>query len=763
MRTTRRRFNQLLSSGPILTWASSLFSNRLSANSSAEAAAPLLSSSTSRTTQTGKWYERLTAGVHLDYHYPEWDPYIISKADGQKIIQRMAEIGSELVVVFAKCHYGNSYYNTKVGHKHQNLGSRDLLAECALEAPKHKITLLAYYSINRDVWAGQQHPEWRMKDAEGNIVDEDRWPPQWAAMGFLCYNSPYLDYVKAQVEEIMEYDVKGFHFDMLWFGGTGKVCYCNEYCRPLFRQRYGIDMPSRPTWDDAWRKFLEFRYDSNARFCDELNQVIRRKRPDLSIMYNYHGTPPSSWQVGMLPVKHRLSSDYGTGEGYPPNHGHTYASFMSCFLGGLKPGSPWQGVTSRYTRTMNDHTVRPLAEMKWETFTFLSHGGMPLFVDTPEDDGLTLDPVAYDRMGAVFQEAKKKAEFFGHEHQRQVALYFSSKTRDWYGREDAETYFRSFMGAHQILIESHIPVEFVFDETVTLETLSRFPVIFLANTAILDQREIELIRHYVEQGGRLLATFETSRFDVGGREQPELGLSQVLGVRYQRKTEFNANYFRLPAGVFSEGIHPDWDIFIQGPNNVVAATVGESAGELKIAFHDRDLTTHMGHAPHNSPWKAVGPAVIVHRYGKGQTIYVPFSPEAAYLGNYPLVEHRLFVRNLIRSLSPTLPISIEAPLGIESIITEDKANRRYIVHLVSFTGVRDGHAQTYPGVQILGRSKLQPPVPSMEESNLYRARIVMSSPFKTIHALGSNSEVKMQGNEILLQSQEVHDAVVINY
>ena len=106
---------------------------------------------------------------------------------------------------------------------------------------------LAYYSVNRDAWAGRQHPEWRMKDAGGRIVDEERWPPEWAAMGFMCYNSPYRDYVKAQVEEIMEYDVEGFHFDMLWFGTSGKVCYCQEYCRPLFRQKYGIDMtPSRP-------------------------------------------------------------------------------------------------------------------------------------------------------------------------------------------------------------------------------------------------------------------------------------------------------------------------------------------------------------------------------------------------------------------------------------------------------------------------------------------------------------------------------------
>lgn len=709
------------------------------------------------------WYHRQAAGVHLDYHFPEWDTYIISKADGHKLVSRCAEIGSEMAVVFAKCHYGNAYYDTKIGHKHKNLGERDLLRECVEEARKQKLTLLAYYSVNRDLWAGKQHPEWRMKDAEGRIVDEERWPPEWAAMGFLCYNSPYRDYVKAQVEEIMEYDVDGFHFDMLWFGTSGKVCYCHEYCRPLFRQRYGMEMPPKPTWDDAWGKFLEFRYDSNASFCEEVTAVIRRKRPRLSVMYNYHATPPSSWQAGMLPVKHRLLSDYGTGEGYPPVHGHGYASFMSCFLAGAKPDSPWQGVTSRYTRTMADNTVRPLADMKWETFTFLSHGGMPLFVDTPADDGVTLDPVAYDRMGKVFHEARQKAEFFGHEHQPQVGLYFSAKTRDWYGRENAEAYFQSFMGAHQVLVESHIPVEFLFDETITLERLRRYPVIYLANTAILGPQEIDLIAQYVRAGGHLLATFETSRIDAQGNEQSEFGLAEVLGVHYQHKTEFKANYFRVPPGWLGPALPAEYDILILGPNNVVRAASGESHGELKIAFHDRDLTTYIGHAPHNSPWKAVGPAVVKHPYGKGVAVYVPFSPEAAYVGDYPLPEHRILVRELVRLLSPPQAVAVEAPLTVESVITHDRVNRRYVVHMIRYTGVRDGHAQTSLGVHLVGRMSPQAPIPLMEEESFYKARVTVDFPIKGVRSLGAGSEVSVKGRTVTLASQETHDALVIGY
>jgi len=727
----RREFNTLLSFGTV-----------------AQVASPAIASTP--VPDRRKWYETLTPGIHLDYHYPEWDPLFLSEADGADMIRKMAETNAKMVVVFAKCHYGNAYYNTRVGHKHKNLGDKDLLREWVTEARRQKLTVLVYYSVDRDVWAGKEHSAWRMKDAEGALVDEDRYPPEWAAMGFLCYNSPYRDLVKQQVEEILEYDIDGFHFDMLWFGHSGKVCYC-DYCRPLFKKEYGIEMPNEPVWNDTWRKFLQFRYDSNARFCEELTQVIRRKKPNVSVMYNYHGTPPNSWQEGMLPVKHRLISDYGTGEGYPMRFGHHYASFMSCFLSNLEPGTPWQGVTSRYTRNMNDKTVRPLADMTYEMMTYLSHGGMPLIVDTPGDDGNTLDPVAYERMGALFREVKQKSEYFGHEPVRQVGLYFSAKTRDWYGREDPQRYFPSFIGAHRILVESHIPVAFLFDENVTLERLKQFPLIFLANTAIISDTEANLFRRYVDEGGRLLATFDTSRFDEYGKERGNFALADLFGMRYAGKTEFKGNYFRMPQGFASQGFRPDWDIFLYGPNNVVEAQDGSTYGELKLAFHDRGPHTHVGHAPQNSPWKTVGPALVRRRFGRGETAYLPFSAEAMYMSDSPLPEHRMFIRNVISSLLPPPIISVSAPLNIESVITFDRSRNRHIIHFIGFVGLRDAHS-TSTNLSL---------VPLMEEMWRYRARVRLDSPVRKALAATPNTEVRVQGTTVEIDTAQVHEALIV--
>jgi hypothetical protein len=133
----RREFNTLLSLGGVTEIASPPSSAR-----AAEGA--------------GKWYESLVSGIHLDYHFPEWDPYIISAADGAGIIRKIAQTKADMVVVYSKCHYGNAYYNTQIGHKHINLGEKDLLREWVTEARRQKLTVLAYYSVDRDAWAGRE-------------------------------------------------------------------------------------------------------------------------------------------------------------------------------------------------------------------------------------------------------------------------------------------------------------------------------------------------------------------------------------------------------------------------------------------------------------------------------------------------------------------------------------------------------------------------------------------------------------------------------
>lgn len=307
------------------------------------------------------------------------------------------------------------------------------------------------------------------------------------------------------------------------------------------------------------------------------------------------------------------------------------------------------------------------------------------------------------------------------------------------------------MGAHRILVESHIPVAFVFDEDVNIERLRQFPLVYLANTAILSSAEIELFRRYVNEGGKLIATLDTSRFDED-KERADFALAELLGVSFKQKTIFKSNFFRMPEGFASEGFRPDWDIFLYGPNNVVEAKAGANYGELKLAFHDRGPHTHIGHAPQNSAWKTTGPGLVRRSYGKGETAYLPFSPESMYMSDSPLPEHRMLVRNLIQSMLPDPPISVAAPLNVESVITFDRARNRYIIHFIAFIGVRDAHST----------ATNQSLVALMEESWRYRATIHCAVPIRRASALSPSTGVRVTANVAGIDTGEVHEAAILD-
>jgi hypothetical protein len=250
----------------------------------------------------------------------------------------------------------------------------------------------------------------------------------------------------------------------------------------------------------------------------------------------------------------------------------------------------------------------------------------------------------------------------------------------------------------------------------------------------------------------LIATLDTSRYD-DRLERTDFALAELLGVRFKGKTEFKSNFFRMPEGFASQGYRADWDVFLYGPNNVVEVRNGSSIGELKLAFHDRGPHTHIGHAPQNSPWKTVGPGLVRRRQGQGETAYIPFSPEAMYMSDSPLPEHRMLVRNIVKSMLPPQAISVAAPLSVETVITTDRKRNRHIIHFIAFLGVKDAHSA----------ATNQSLVPLMEEMWRYRASIQIRDSIGSVSALSPRSVIRVAGNAVELETSEIHEAVVVAF
>ena len=124
---------------------------------------------------------RITMGfrqVHLDFHTSEQIPEVASDFDAAEFVETLERAEVNSVTVFAKCHHGMSYYDTKVGVRHPHL-KRDLLGEMIEACHARDIRTPVYVSVGQDEWAAEHHADWRRLYADGRLEGPGAFGAWW--------------------------------------------------------------------------------------------------------------------------------------------------------------------------------------------------------------------------------------------------------------------------------------------------------------------------------------------------------------------------------------------------------------------------------------------------------------------------------------------------------------------------------------------------------------------------------------------------------
>ena len=492
---------------------------------------------------------------------------------GAEIVRRCAAANAEYLVLWVRD--GDfTFHDSKWLPRPASFGDRDVLREAVEEGRKLNLPIIAYCQLQYPAHDLRQHPEWKARQADGKPIDH-----------LVCFNSPYASVVQALLAEMVEYGIAGFHLDMVDQGfGPPTGCWC-EHCQKLFQAEYGRPMPKGVNWEDEdWDRMLQFRYATSDRFEKMLTDHVRRLNPQVTVDFNYHGNAPFSWEVGQTPVVHAGNGDFVTGEAGLWAFGALSASFNAAWYRAATPGKPFQIAVQRGVRMYHDQTTRPLNDMRWEMFTLLAHGAFVTMIDKTAYDGW-LDPVAYERIGELLGEARAKRAQFGHEPVREVGIYFSTRSRDWIGRDKPASWFQSVQGAHKACVYEHLGFGFLFDENLSLEGLKQFPVVCLPNTGILSQREVDLFRSYVEEGGKLLVTGHSGQFDRLGKPLATSTLENLIGAQVKRRREDADSWVRFGPEAEARqelvgGLRDNWPFLVRGPATVYESTTATSIGEL---------------------------------------------------------------------------------------------------------------------------------------------------------------------------------------
>jgi len=113
-------------------------------------------------------------------------------------------------------------------------------------------------------------------------------------------------------------------------------------------------------------------------------------------------------------------------------------------------------------------------------------------------------------------------------------------------------------GMYHALIEARIPFEMVNDRLLDQEHLKQFRLLVLPDIVSLSDEQCNKLRQFVEDGGSLVATFETSLYDGEGKRRTDFGLSDLLGVSYDQRVEgpMQNSYLRLKSDQSTNKFHP---------------------------------------------------------------------------------------------------------------------------------------------------------------------------------------------------------------
>jgi hypothetical protein len=583
-------------------------------------------------------YKRLI----IDYHYSEFNPRTLEKANAPEIIEAVANLGVESLLLYSKDHWGNVYHKSGFSKRHRNV-PQDLFGEVLKGVKEHGVKVVAYTTVCWDEDSARKHPDWLVLNAENHPMrlDDGKVYAKWS---FLCLNSPYRDYFVRQMDELIgNYDFEGLFLDIV-MQHRALVCY-NPYCLSKWKERYGTDLP-RQLSDTDYARYLDFNRDTVDSLFKEVKEIGSSHGKRFMMTHNFGLT---------YKYDDYLASEFDT-------HGADFylPSIRAKMFRARGHGKEVELIGHRFNRLW-DFTVKPLPLMQFEVATAVAHNCAMCYVDQPYLDG-SLDPQVYRALKSAFVAADELVpKIKGTVPHAEIGLLSSERSFEF----DYSTY-HDFGGAYAILSQLHWPFDVVTEDDLTDEKLKRCPVLVVPNIVHLSAEHVQAVRSYVEHGGKLFYCYRSATRDENGREldQPSFGFVRLTGesedqVSFIRpKWEASSRYLRVSALSMFEALEPS-DMQATITNPALRVTETEWITHNAMPGEDTQL-----------------PALVQGKYGAGSFIYCGFRLFNEYVEQAQPSLKQVFETSLLRLHQPA--IWVDAPGNIEVVFNKAGKNKLQI-------------------------------------------------------------------------------------
>ncbi|MCS7020075.1 MAG: beta-galactosidase trimerization domain-containing protein [Cytophagales bacterium] len=597
--------------------------------------------------------------VHLDFHTSGQIPDVAADFDPERFADTLKKAYVNSVTLFGRCHHGYIYHQTdKFPERRHPYNKHPKLLEEQIEAcHKRNIRTPIYVTVQWDEFTAREHPEWLMRDEQGRPFAFGNGTFDPGFYEHLCIHTPYLDFLKAYLQELFEkVPVQGLFLDIHHIYPNA-----NEACLAGMRKR-GMDASKAANRLAYYQEVME-------NYKRDMTAFIRQLDKKCAIFYNGGHIGPAIRST--LPTYTHLELES------LPSGGWGYLHFPLTVRYARTLGKDTMGMTGKFHTSWGDfHSLKNQAALEYECFMMLAMGAKCSVGDQLHPRGV-LDAATYDLIGKVYAQVAQKEAWC--EEATAVTEIGVLSTEEFDAKETQGESSRTpetMMGVVRMLQEG----KHQFDVLDSQSDFSTYKVLILPDRIPVEGALKTKLERFIAQGGGMIA----SHYAGLTPDYKSFALSE-FGLRLKGAAPFSPDFIASEGKGITAGL-PTTELVMYMQGTETELSGAQALLMTHVPYFNRTWEHFSSHKHTPSSGKTGYPAVTKN----GKVIYFAHPVFKQYARNAPRW-CREMVLNALKILLPEPLVQLpNAPTATIAALNEQPSKSRYVLHLLHYVPERRG-------------------------------------------------------------------------
>jgi len=647
----------------------------------------------------GYWHQQPLRILQTVLRQPDAAEYNVDS-----VVQYMKDVHANVLVINGGGIVDYFQNTLPMANINPYIGERDLLAEIVEGCHQSGIKVIArvdFRGVHKERY--DQHPDWFARDENNEPVILNYTTPGLYAP---CYNGYYRnEHAVSFISQLFE----KYHIDGIWHNAVNfhNVCYCDR-CQGLYYEEYQKKIPVKTSPDDDWEMYYKWNEKMANSQLAKMRATVKKYGEDKSyaaeVFDMYRVEQQKHTGIDLFSAAEYfdflVTVSFIANNSYPIDYKDLYyPSAVVRFLKSLEPDKPpvilfgGNGTEHRYIYDP------PLDSRLWLWETASVGGGFWNCYFNGSFPANTLDRRnAYLAGDAYKYVLDNQSLLINLQPVTDVAIFYSKASGQMLGDED---FSLPLKGIFRLLEEGHYQYGFVSDRGLSMDKLKQFKVLIMPNVTILSDEHADIIRSWVVEGGKLLATFETSLYDESAVKQGDFKLSEVFGISYSGSM-VNTSVDCYQKIITRHPILKGFDKTKLLHNSGRTLMVRPASETMALTGYIPKINNQPPENAFPENWDAPGPIMVFNEIGKGQAVY--FANEAAKLNynvghpdyrdllinsiNFLLGDHKVLKTNAPASVHVYLNKSSKDPKVFQlSLVNTSSSAHRPLQDLIPVSGI----------------------------------------------------------------------------